>query len=261
VDAVIGKIAAPTVVNQTLAAASAIFSWGVKKKILPETMANPCRGVDRNKTKSRERVLADSEVPRFWSAFDDAGLVASTALKVLLLTGQRPGEVTHMRREHIVDGWWKMPGEPVAKLGWPGTKNGATHQVWLSAPVQKLLADLGEDGAATGFVFAGERGRPPGPLDEPMRAVCAKLGVADKVTPHDLRRTNGTTITKLKFGRDAMDRIQNHRKGGITDVYDIHKYADENREIMETVGRYLLDLAGEKSATNVVQLAPVARGA
>ena len=54
---------------------------------------NPCRGVDRNATKSRERVLADSEVPRFWAAFDDAGLVAGSALKAILLTGQRPGEV------------------------------------------------------------------------------------------------------------------------------------------------------------------------
>ena len=37
--------------------------------------ANPCRGVERNATRSRERVLSDSEVPKFWTAFDDAGLV------------------------------------------------------------------------------------------------------------------------------------------------------------------------------------------
>lgn len=52
---------------------------------------------------SRERVLSDAEVPKFWQAFGDAGM-AGVALKVLLLSGQRPGEVAHMRREHIVDG-------------------------------------------------------------------------------------------------------------------------------------------------------------
>ena len=74
--------------------------------------------VKRNDTKSRERVLADSEIPKFWAAFDTAGLVESTALKMILLTGQRTGEVVHMRREHIVDGWWKLPGDPVpASIG------------------------------------------------------------------------------------------------------------------------------------------------
>ena len=89
-----------------------IFSWAVKQEILA---ANPCKLIERNATRSRERVLSDSEVPRFWSAFDDAGLVASSALEVILITGQRPGEVAHMRHEHIVDGWWQMPGDPDPK--------------------------------------------------------------------------------------------------------------------------------------------------
>ena len=123
-----GRIEAPVVANQVKAAASAIFTWAVKQEIVT---ANPCIGVDGNETRSRERVLSDSELPRFWAVFDDAGLVRSSALKVILLTGQRPGEVSHMRREHVVDGWWTMPGEPDQKLGWPGTKNGQSHRVWL----------------------------------------------------------------------------------------------------------------------------------
>jgi integrase len=124
------SIEAPDLANQTLAAVSAIFTWAVKEEILP---ANPCKLVARNPVRSRERVLSESELPRFWSAFDDVGLVAASALRMILLTGQRPGEVAHMRREHIVDGWWEMPGEPMPALGWPGTKNAATHRVWLPA--------------------------------------------------------------------------------------------------------------------------------
>src|ERR1019366_8594967 len=115
-----------------LQAASMVFTWAIREEIVK---VNPCALVERNETKSRERVLSDGEVPKFWKAFDNAGLVASTALKIILLTGQRPGEVAHMRREHIVDGWWTMPGEPIAALGWPGTKNGQSHRVWLAAPV------------------------------------------------------------------------------------------------------------------------------
>ena len=65
-----------------------------------------------------------------------------------------------------------------------------------------------------------------------MRVICKTLGV-ERATPHDLRRTHGTTITALGFGRDAMNRVQNHKEGGIGSVYDRHGYADENKRIME----------------------------
>jgi integrase len=247
----VARIEAPILANQVLAAASAIFSWAVKQEIVT---ANPCHGVDRNATKSRERVLSDSEIPKFWNAFDDAGLVASSALKTILLTGQRPGEIAHMRREHIADAWWTMPGAPDPKNAWPGTKNGATHRVWLPAAVREILGELNDDDATTGFVFAGQRGKPISGLDAAMREVCGGLGVADKATPHDLRRTHGSTITALGFGREAMNRVQNHREGGIADVYDRHEYADENKRVMEAVAAHILALAeGRPDSDNVVR--------
>ncbi len=254
VKAMMARIEAPITANQTLAAVSAIFTWAVREEKLP---ANPCKLVARNATRSRERVLAVSEMPPFWAAFDDAGLVAGTALKTILLTGQRPGEVASMRREHIKDeGWWEMPGEPVPALGWPGTKNGQSHRIWLPAPAQALLAELG-DASDTGFVFRGPRGGPVHGLDSAMRAACAKLG-AERATPHDLRRTFGSIVTGVGFGRPAMDRILNHRDRTISSVYDRHSYAAEDKQIMETVGARILAMASEEPRSadggNVVQL-------
>jgi integrase len=241
-------IAAPVVANQTLAAASAIFAWGIKESVVA---TNPCQLVERNPTKSRERVLSDSEIPKFWAAFDSAGLLASTALKMILLTGQRPGEVAHMRREHIIDGWWQLPGEAVPGLGWPGTKNGESHRVWLPAQAQALLAEM--NGA--GLVFAGPRGKAVGKLDDAMRAICTDLGISEKATPHDLRRTHGTTVTGMGFGREAMNRVQNHREGGIASVYDRHQYAEENKRVMEAVAARIMARAeGGPVASNVVEL-------
>jgi integrase len=237
VKAMIRKIDAPIVANQTLAAASAIFSWAVKQDLVKN---NPCRGVDRNETRARERVLSDSEIPKFWTAFDDAGLLVSSTLKMILLTGQRPGEVANMLREHIEDGWWTLPGEPVAELGWPGTKNKQTHRVWIPAPAQALIAELSDD-ASAGFVFANGRGTAVYGLSEAMRSICSKIG-ADRATPHDLRRTFSTTVAGLGFGRDAMNRVTNHREGGISSVYDRHQYAEENKRVMETVAARLMTL-------------------
>jgi integrase len=256
VHALMGRIGAPALANQAKAAASAIFTWGIKKEIVA---VNPCLGVDKNETSSRERVLSDSEIKLFWNAFDSAGLVRSSALKVLLLTGQRPGEVSCVRREHIVDGWWTMPGAPVPKLGWPGTKNKQTHRVWLPEAVRDIIAEVGE--GSTGFVFAGRRDGAAiddGALSDAMRAICAELRVNEAAKPHDLRRTHGTMVTRLGFGRDAMNRIQNHKEGGIADVYDRHEYADENKRVMEAVAARIMALAeGRPEVGNVVEFRSV----
>jgi integrase len=248
VKQMMARIDAPIVANQTLAAISAIFSWGVKEEIVA---ANPCKLVERNPTKSRERVLADSELPLFWRAFDNLDPARGAALKVILLLGQRPGEVAHMRREHLVDGWWQMPGEPIATLGWLGTKNGASHRIWLPKPVRALLGDGVP--CPAGFVFAGPRGGPIDGLDDAMRDICGQLGV-ERATPHDLRRTHGTTVTKLKFGRDAMNRVQNHIEGGIADIYDRHDYSAENKRVMEAVAGHIMSLVEGRPAQNVVPL-------
>jgi integrase len=222
-------IKAPIVANQTLAAASAIFSWALREEVAGVTL-NPCRHVERHATHSRERVLAASEVAKFWAAFSQADQ-AGVALKLILLTGQRPGEIIHLRRQHICDGWWEMPGRPDPALGWPGTKNGESHRVWLPAPAQQLLAALESEFPRNLRLTA------------PMRALCAQLKVSETVRPHDLRRTHGTLITGLGFGRDAMNRIQNHKDGGIGSVYDRHQYADENKRVMEAVAAEIVRLA------------------
>ena len=200
----------------------AIFSWAVRQEIIS---ANPCSGVERNDTTSRERVLSDVEIAAFWSYL-------SAPLKMVLLTGQRPGEVSHLHREHVVDErWWDMPGGPDARTSWPGTKNAQSHRVWLSEPAHVLLPD----------VLAAPIRR--GQMQENMRDICAQLGVREKVTPHDLRRTFCSKVTALGFGRDAMNRVTNHKEGGIADVYDRHRYQEENKTIMETVARHIVTIA------------------
>jgi integrase len=243
------RIHSPSVANQTLAAVSAIFSWGMKQETVA---ANPCKLVERNESKSRERVLSTSELPKFWQAFGDLDPVRGAALKAILLLGQRPGECQNMRREHLKDGWWEMPGGPIADI-WPGTKNGRAHRVWLPKPVQALLNDGAADNGI-GFVFAGQRGGPVSHLDAAMRDICTRLGI-ERATPHDLRRTHGSTITALGFGRDAMNRIQNHKEGGIADVYDRHHYEGETKRIMETVAAKTMALVEGKEDGKVLPFA------
>jgi integrase len=232
VKAAMAAIEAPILANQVLAAASAIFGWAARQEIIA---ANPCSGVEKNDTKSRERVLSDSEIPQFWPQL-------SASLKLVLLTGQRPGEIAHLHRAHVVDGWWHMPGAPDPRTSWPGTKNAQSHRVWLSESVRELLPDL-----LAAPVRRGE-------MQQAMRDICTRLGVCEKVTPHDLRRTFCSKVTALGFGRDAMSRLTNHKEGGIADVYDRFGYEKENKKIMQAVAQHIMAIAEGGGDANVVTL-------
>ena len=181
VKTLMATIEKPSVATLTIRHVSAIFAWAMREDLLS---TNPCRAVAQNVTNDRERVLADSEVAPFWIALDGVDRIHALTLRLILITGQRPGEVRHMRREHVIDGWWQMPGEPVPAIGWPGTKNGKSHRVWLSAPAQAILAELSDGDDAVGFVFRGHRGGAPNRVDGTMRDLCRKMAI-ERATPHD----------------------------------------------------------------------------
>jgi integrase len=157
---------------------------------------------------------------------------------LLLLTGQRPGEVAHLRRQDVVDGFWCLSGAPAAD--WPGTKNARDHRVPLSEPALALID-----------VHIAERKRRRS--QDLLRRLCAEHGL-ESIRPHDLRRTCLTVITRLGFSRDAMDRISNHKDGRVRDVYDRHGYEREDAAIMAAVARHIIGITEGRAADNVVRL-------
>lgn len=269
------SIATPSMRQQIHANISAMFGWAIRKELV-SLVGNPAAGIDRVKLRARERILSNREVPLFWDALDQVGLTASRALRIIYLTGQRSGEVRHMRwqdlelgehqltdnngRGYTANGaWWTLAGQPSDDGTWPGTKNGHTHRVWLSAPTLAIIEEIEEErqpGDPSPYVIKGQGTRPMIGFDKAMHKVCATLEIQlpDKITPHDLRRTHGTTITSLGFTRDQMNRIQNHKEGGIASVYDRHSYLHEARLIQETVGERITVLVFGTSSTKVVDL-------
>jgi integrase len=237
VYAALGKTT-DSVFKQTLASASAIFSWAIKVKVLPY---NPCTDIETKETKARKRYLSDSEVTLFWPHL-------TPALKTILLTGQRPGEVSAMRYEHVVDKvWWQMPGPKLPELQWPGTKNGQDNRVFLVSSVRELIGE-GE----TGFVFKRDR------LHVTMWSICAKLGITDRVRPHDLRRTWTTIAARLGADDKTLGRVLNHVDRSTAKVhYNHHRYEKEDAAIMEKVARRIIDLVeGRRGGAGTVIRGP-----
>ena len=117
---------------------------------------------------------------------------------------------------------------------------------------QEVRSISRSDDIDAGFVFATARGRSVTGLDRAMRNICKTIG-CDRATPHDLRRTFGSRLTALGFGRQAMDRILNHADRGVGSVYDRHSYATEDRRIMEAISRHIAQIVSGREGDNVVR--------
>ena len=250
---VLGKVEdRPSLRTAIKAAASSIFSWALSEDLVA---VNVCAGIKTDKPNERERVLSPEEFPRVWSALDGAGLVRSSALRMVLLTAARPGEVCAMRFEHVdKDGWWVQPAEP-SKI-WPGTKNSMRHEVFLSPEARRLIDEL-HDGAwpAEGYVFPSASRGPVGGLDDAMRKICADLKIESKVTPHDLRRSAASAVTALGYTQEDMDRVLNHKPKSVGRIYNRHDYRKENQAIWEALGRRVMEMAEGRPAAKVVAFA------
>jgi hypothetical protein len=83
------------------------------------------------------------------------------------------------------------------------------------------------------------RWSPPTNSIGPRRTICGRTCCLDH---------------KATFGRDAEDRVASHKTSSVTDVYDRHGYADEDRRLMSAIARHVLGIVEGAPAGNVVNL-------
>ena len=81
--------------NRTLAYLRKFFTWAVRERIIP---SSPAMGIDLPAGETpRDRVLSDGEIVDIWKALDAEPGPVNLVGKLLLMTGQRRGEVAGMR--------------------------------------------------------------------------------------------------------------------------------------------------------------------
>ncbi len=228
---------APVGANRTLAVLRKIYGWGIATGRV-EMIANPCLDVPKpTKATSRERVLKDDEIKKFWEMLPEIGMREHTrlALKFLLITGQRRGEAAKAKWSDMDHDIWTIPAEH--------TKNGKTHIVPLSDMALDILANiakLNRKMKKTGvnvpeYVFPSARkGKHLGP-SAISHAISNNLNDFDlpHFTVHDLRRTAATNLGKLKVPRLVVVKTLNQSDKSITATYDRHDYLEEKRDALQ----------------------------
>ncbi|AJE47168.1 tyrosine-type recombinase/integrase [Celeribacter indicus] len=248
--------------NRVRAYLSKFLNWCVERDILPMSPATGVKLVA--KEKSRDRVLSDDEVCWFWQACDDLGFPWGPVGQVLLLTGQRLGEVVGMSDSELMGDLWHMDAGR--------TKNGRAHDVPLSKPVRDILAGVERTADEKGrvqFIFTTTGETPLSGFNKGRNHIAGRMAaIASKEageavtiphwTFHDLRRTAATGMARLGIAVRVTEAVLNHVSGtggGIVAVYQRHDYADEKRRALGAWAGLVAEIVtGNVSSEKVVSI-------
>lgn len=196
--------------NRLLAVLSKMFNLAERWGLRPDG-SNPCRHVEKFAERKRERMLAPAELARLGDALTahDGSTYAVAAVKLLVFTGARLGEVLGLKWE------WIDFERGEARL--PDSKTGA-KTLHLPPPALAVLADLPRlDGNP--YVIAGQKPRTAMVnLEKPWRAIRATAEV-DDVRLHDLRHAFASVAASSGMGLPIIGKMLGHSQPATTARY------------------------------------------
>lgn len=252
---------APRQASLVLTYLKQIFAWAEDRELVE---ANPIATLRPGKVspsltpRRRDRVLSGNEIRNFWEKAETCGMhrLTALALKLVLVTGQRPGEVAGMRRAEIDGNRWTIPAERRGKTN-------TDHVVPLTETALSLLEAAAAETKRLAWrnertgnsVFEATPGRPLTPTSI-ARAVKRYAGAMGNQsddrwgtwTPHDLRRTARTGLAVLGIDEVTAEATIGHTRKGIAAVYDLHGYGEEKRAALEAWEIKLLGILNQDNA-------------
>lgn len=261
-----GMSKTPYDANRALAALSKAFTlaevWGMR----PDH-TNPCRRVVRFDEKARERFLSATEFAALGEALmnaesgnlknqNDKGVEISVhanpqavrAIRLLIFTGMRLGEVLGLR--------WEFIDFANGRANLPDSKTGK-KVVQLPAPALEVLATVAKPENGKGFVILGGDGKyPDTPLinmKTPWQRIRKAAGL-DDVRLHDLRHAYASVAVAGGFSLPMIGALLGHREMRTTQRY-AHLADDPQRAAADQVGGMIAShMKGPKVGAEVVPL-------
>jgi integrase len=216
----------PIAANRAMSAIKKLFAWSLDRGVIS---VHPLVGLRKpGIERSRDRILTDEELKSFWRATEELGFPFGPTFQLMVLTGQRRGEVAGMQWSQI------NLGEAVWTIPASIAKNGRAHQVPLSTTalevIQRLPRFVGSNlvFTTTGTSPISGFGRAKDRLDFMMQGGEWRL--------HDLRRTAASGMARLGVAPHVIEKVLNHVSGqisGVAAVYNRHGYDTEKREALE----------------------------
>ena len=176
--------------NHALTAGRIFFNWCRKQRYLTE---NPCEGFAKHSTHSRTRILSDAELKAIWNSADQTAAHFGTIVKLLVLTGQRRGEIATLQSS------WLDVENKTLTIPASVAKNGRESVIPVCAYSAEVLTPLlNKQISASGYIFSARTptSKPFNGWGKSKAALDAHAGVTNWVL-HDIRRTVATRLAEM----------------------------------------------------------------
>lgn len=227
------------VARLVLIAIREIYAHGVARHVVE---ANPCAHIQAKAIigappSRRARImLSDDELGAMLPALPGIGHSNELAVKLLLATCTRIGELTRAEWSHIdfERKEWTIPAEHA--------KNGKQFVIPLTNQTAGWFMELKRLAFNSKYVLPirirqhGREGDAPmeaTSLNAAINRMCEPLGdKCRRFTPHDLRSTARSHLAVLGVDVLIAERCLNHSLGGLVAVYDKHDYMAERRKVL-----------------------------
>lgn len=228
----------PTRANRALALLSHLLAVAERWRL--RSGPNPCRHVERYREAKRKRYLSPAELARLGTAIaaSEENPHALAAIRLLILTGAREGEILSARWDHV--------DLDAGLLVLDDSKTGA-KVVHLPSAAVRLLRDLDHVKGNPHVIPGRVRGRPFGgsSLGHVWERVRKEAGLKD-VRLHDLRHTFASVVAGGGGSLPIIGALLGHTQPATTARY-AHLAASPLREAAEAAGQVLTaGLSGEK---------------
>jgi integrase len=217
-------------VNRAHTLISSMYTWAVSMELVENHPATkiPKFAVETERT----RVWTHDELRKLWHAL--GAIVDGTAkgpisitlartIQLLVLTGQRRGEVVGAAVAEIAGEVWTIPASRM--------KAGKAHTIPLAPMALGIVTASLADRPGALQVFPGKGGAPMDPhsVTRAMSRLAVSLGI-EGATVHDIRRTVASEMGRLRIPESVISRVLAHTLDGITSrVYNQHAYLEEKR--------------------------------
>lgn len=201
----------------------AVYSWATKYGYFKAI--NPCTGVTKFKTRSRERFIRPDEFERFLNGLKtETNIYFRDYVYLSLFTGARQGNILAMRWQDInFDlGLWQIPI----------TKNRESQTVPLTSLALEVLKDRFKQRTSETWVFPSDGAT--GHIVEPKNAwrkLMERTALED-LRMHDLRRTLGSYMAMNNQSLQIIGKVLGHKSPTATQIYS-RLSADPLKDAME----------------------------
>lgn len=228
--------------------AGSVFRYAIATGRCERNPAADLKGALKSPEYKHFAALTEKELPGFLKKVEayEGRLVTKIAIKLLMLTFTRTGELRHAEWPEfdLEKAEWRIPAERM--------KNKQPHLVPLSRQAIALIEHLKTITGKRKYLFPNDHNLNKPMSENAILGALYRMGYKARATGHGFRSTASSILNEQGWNPDAIERQLAHiEKNKTRAAYHRSQYIDERKRMMQAWADYLDGVAAGTKVTRI----------